>query len=84
MWTLRDLWFLLNPDAEDEWRQNKAKRMSMGEPMSLRDVLQNRNYQINASPSLEDITTNPQQDYGQGIDNGWWRHKYPPKYKGQL
>lgn len=73
MWTLRDLWFLLNPDSEDEWRQNKAKRMSLGEPLSLRDVFQRQNSILNETKALR-----PQTETDEAL---YLKDMYSPPYK---
>lgn len=114
MWTLRDLWFLLNPDAEEKWREEEAKKLRRFKPSprdangnidmkafmadpyvgrwhdgnmdggSLRDILKYKNNQINTSPNLSEERESPLEAYGRGADSGWYRHKYPPKYKGLL
>lgn len=87
MWTLRDIWHLFDEEARQRWLQQQAKRLSMGRPdtqMGLLDMLQNKHQQINTSPSLDDSNSTPQQEYGRGMDEGWYRLKYPPKYKGMI
>lgn len=89
MWTLRDLLMWLNPDYADRMRQQKAKKMSRGymdDDFTLQNLLYNKQSKINDSGALHESAFRPPnlQQYYMGMEEGYERHKNPPKYQGML
>lgn len=70
MWTLRDLWHFFNQQAEDEWRQQQVRRYSNSIPMTMRELLWNKNQSIDNNPAMNNWRSPTLEDYFQGMATG--------------
>lgn len=75
MWTLRDLWHMIDPQAAEEWRKRQMEQMFKNKPAptdSLIDLLYQKRDLIQNNPLMQkDDGRTDQQLYGNGMNFGY-------------